>query len=73
MPCKPGMTGCARTCRHRSFVQAYREAREAGVEARDASVGTYGPGSPEWEAYEPPPVLFQDWLIQMTGWGGEPC
>ena len=74
MPCRPGMTGCASTCRHRAFVQRYQEARAAGVEARDAVVGTYGPGSDEWVAYEPPPVTFQGWLVQMAGWGGEePC
>jgi hypothetical protein len=73
MPCSPGMAKCARSCRHRAFVQAYQEARAAGVEARDAAVGTYGPQSPEWAAYEPPPVVFQEWLIQMAGWGGEPC
>lgn len=62
------MSGCHRSCRHRSFVSEYRTARAAGEEARDAAVGTYGPGSEEWAAYEPPPVLFKDWLVTMTGW-----
>lgn len=73
MPCTKGMAGCARTCRHRSFIREYQEARSAGVEARDAAVGAYGPGTEEWRAYEPPPIVLKDWLIQMAGWGGEPC
>lgn len=70
MPCKQGMTGCARSCRHRAFVSEYQQARAAGVEARDAEVGAYGPGSVEFDEYVPPPIVFRDWLVQMTGWGG---
>lgn len=70
MPCKTGMTGCARTCRHRAFVLEYQSARLAGEVAREEAVGIYGQDSPEWAEYRPPPVVFRDWLIQMTGWSG---
>jgi hypothetical protein len=69
MPCRPGMSGCYRGCRHRAFVQEYQAARSAGEEARDEAVGTYGPGSPEWADYVPPPIVFKDWLVQTTGRG----
>lgn len=68
MPCKQGMTGCARSCLHRAFVRQYQDARLAGEEARDEAVGTYGPDSQEWREYQPPPVVFRDWLVAMTGW-----
>ena len=71
MPCSPGMTKCSLTCRHKAFVSEYSGARLAGVEARDAAVGTYGPGSPEFDQYQPPPIIFKTWLQQMAGWGGE--
>jgi hypothetical protein len=70
MPCRKGMTGCARSCLHRKFVAEYSSARTAGEEARDAAVGTFGPGTTEWESYVPPPILFRDWLISMAGWSG---
>jgi hypothetical protein len=70
VPCSPGMAKCLSSCRHRAFVTEYGVARTAGVEARDSVVGTYGPGTPEYDEYRPPPVTFKMWLQQMTGWGG---
>jgi hypothetical protein len=36
------MTGCRRSCRHRSFVSEYQAAREADEQRRDEAVGVYG-------------------------------
>ena len=68
MPCSPGMRACHKACRHRSFVTEYQAARENGEQLRDEAVGVYGQHSPEWSAYQPPPITFHDWLVQMTGW-----
>jgi len=64
MPCRPGLTGCRRGCRHRASVDAYRAARIADEQARDIDVGAYGPGSPEWAEYRPL-ITFHQWLRQM--------
>jgi hypothetical protein len=63
------MTGCARSCRHRSFVRQYQAARSAGEQAREDAVGVYGEDSEEWAAFEPAPITFKKWLIDMEGWG----
>ena len=63
------MTGCHRACRHRAFVREYQAARLAGEQAREDAVGVYGEGSEEWEAFEPAPIVFKEWLIKMEGWG----
>jgi hypothetical protein len=65
------MTKCRRSCRHRSFVSEYSAARAADVGRRDEAVGVYGPDSPEFTEYQPPPITFQRWLQQMAGWGTE--
>lgn len=67
MPCSKGMGRCRRSCRHRLFVNEYRAARLAGEMARDEAVGAYGYDSEEWQAFEPPPITFKDWLTQMRG------
>lgn len=71
VPCRKGMTGCHRSCRHRLFVNEYRVAREAGEQVRDEAVGAYGPGSVEWEEFEPKPIVFKRWLEEMSGWGDD--
>lgn len=69
MPCTKGMVKCPLTCRHKAFVIQYQDQRQADEACRDQAVGTYGPESQEWRDYRPPPVIFQDWLIRMAGWG----
>ncbi len=61
------MSACRRSCRHRLFVNEYRAARLEGEMRRDDAVGAYGPESEEWQAFEPPPITYKEWLKQMRG------
>lgn len=52
---------------HRNFMAAYYTAREADEQARDAAIGTYGPGSAEWADYAHDQMMtFKKWLIAMA-------
>ena len=64
-------TGRRHVCSWQHFlsVSQYRDAREAAEQAREDTVGVYGPRSPEWSDYshDADMITFKTWLINMGG------
>jgi hypothetical protein len=70
--CSKNMARCPASCLHYKLVAEYRAIRSSQEDDRDAKVGTYGPGSEEWDDY-PALITFKEWLIQMKGNRNEDC
>lgn len=62
MPCAKQMTGCHRLCQHRVMVDAYRAARTAAEETREAATRGWATETREYG-----PILdFKTWLKQTA-------